>query len=250
MAEETANTESEETKPKENGGKNKEGWTAKTASEEDKTRRTYIRGAMLMLGLAIVSFITASVFGSYSGSPPITLKIPAEELRGGKIVGKIETTREYASYQVELRHPIDYTHQWSQVTGEVLDANQNTLFAFGEELWADREGGKRSISANLNFPKKDTYYLKISVEMAPNASDPPPLEVTYGQTAGSGVMFNWLGVLAAIAGVGLWLVKGGGSGAIMSGFGMVFAALMVAWPFLLVGGIVFLCIYFDVDCSD
>ncbi|MEE8435663.1 MAG: hypothetical protein V3S64_12820, partial [bacterium] len=185
-----------------------------------------------------------------SGGPPITLKIPAEELRGGKIVGKIETAREYASYQIELRHPIDYSHQWSQVTGEVLDANQNTLFAFGEELWADREGGKRSISANLNFPKKDTYYLKISVEMAPNASYPPPLEVTYGQTAGSGVMFNWLGVLAAIAGVGLWLVKGGGSGAIMSGFGMVFAVLMVAWPFLLVGGIVFLCIYFDVDCSD
>jgi len=246
MAEETANTETKDTKPRGNGGKNKE----EASSEQDKSRRGYLWGALLLIGLAIASFITASVFGSYSGDPPTTLKIPVEELRGGKIVGKIEAKREYTSYQVELRHPINYTHQWSQVTGEVLDANQNTLFAFGEELWADIEENKRSFSANFNFPKKDTYYLRISVEMAPNASNPPPLEVTFGQTAGSGVMFNWLGAFAAFAGVGLWLVKGGGGGAILSGFSWLFAVLMLAWPFLLVGGIVFLCIYFDVDCSD
>lgn len=250
MAEEKTNSDSRDKKPKGSGGRNNGGGNSKPASGQDDSRRIYLRGAMVMLGLALVSFVTASVFGSYSGGPPTVLKIPAEELRGGKIVGKIEPTRDYASFQVELRHPINYTHQWSQVTGEVLDANQNMLFAFGEELWAGIEENKLSFSANFNFPKKDTYYLKLSVEMAPNASNPPPLEVTYGQTAGSGVMFNWLGALAVIVGVGLWLVKGGGGGAILTGFGWLTAALMVSWPFLLVGGIVFLCIFFDVDCSD
>lgn len=246
MAEETKNTDTRNTdtpEPGGNGSKQKQGRTPKTASEKDKSRRAYLMGSGLLIVLSIVCFITAFTFGSYSGAPPTVLKIPVEDLKEGKIVGKIEPTREFASYQVELRHPISSRHQWSQVTGEVLDANQNTLFSFGEELWADFEGNKVSFSANFNFPKKDTYYLKLSVEMPPNVIEPPQLEVTYGQTAGSGVMFIWLGAFAAIGGISLWMVMGGGVGAIRS-------VLMVSWPFLLVGGIVFLCIYLDIDCTD
>lgn len=226
--------------------------SSKPVTEEDKKRRTYLRGGMLMMVLAMASFVTGAVFSSYTGAPPITLKIPPEELKGGKIIGKIETSRDHASYQISLKHPIFSQHKWSQVTGEVLDAKQNTLFAFGEELWADFEENKQSFSANFNFPKQDTYYLKVSVEMPPNTDFryTPPLEVTYGQTGGSGVMFNWLGALAIVAGIGLIMVKGGGVGSLFSGFAWMFGIMMVAWPFLLVGGIVFLCIYFDVDCTD
>ena len=103
------------------------------------------------------------------------------------------------------RNPVN---SWTFIEGEVLDADEEYLFSFGDELGhytgVDSEGPwtehKNSYSVKLTLPEAGDYFLDFVAETS-RGGDNTPLTVTVEKLRGSSLPHILAGVVALIIAV-------------------------------------------------
>jgi len=174
---------------------------------------------LIVLGVGLLSLFTALFMNNNSGQP-IAQNLPP---LGGTI----------GPYDFEADTVLDIeVHQtlqkegWAFVSGELLNADEETLFGFGDELWwetgRDSEGyswneSVRSYGLKITVPEAGQFFFDFSVEAglkgasraAPGAAAAAPKPETYlsGMTvkitkkAGSGLPHLVFGIFAVLGGI-------------------------------------------------
>jgi hypothetical protein len=113
------------------------------------------------------------------GVPPITVASLSNQ---GGLFGPIRVPHDHMVYKLTLTKPLPgYNGSWSQLEGEILDEQQDTLMSFGDEVFFEEgydEGeyyseSKSSVPLDVTFPKKGNYFVKVSV---PEGVDAPTAE--------------------------------------------------------------------------
>jgi len=123
--------------------------------------RPRARAVGIVLSLfGLLCIVTALVL-SGSGKRELKAKLPPEGGQVGPVVVKKANT--VLAINVEQQFRVD---GWSYLEGEVLDADENYLFGFGDELWAESgydEGNwheeKNDYDLYVTIPEPGTYYL-------------------------------------------------------------------------------------------
>lgn len=159
------------------------------------------RFPIAFFGYGILCLITAMMLGSTTKNLK-TGMIPAS---GGEF-GPITTEKDNQVVKFSFYQNVPL-QKWSGVDVEVLDADKEYLFAFGEELWHESgrdsdgywEESKEDMSLSVTFPKPGTYYLDISSEGNYNATG-DRIRVSASAKRGSSVAFIWLGFISLILG--------------------------------------------------
>ncbi len=138
------------------------------------------------------------------------------------------------------------------VSVELLDPAEKVLFAFNDELWAEGGESKTDYSATFNIPEKGNYSLRLSASLPPNQNPQATPDVTmrWGRTGGSAIPFVLLAIGAVVGGILIWFVGGSGGMSVSGISRMLVAFVATTWWMWLATGVIVLCIYFDVDCSD
>lgn len=168
-----------------------------------KPRNEKLRAAgIVLMAFGLVSLITAIFFARQSGAA-LVQSLPAE----GGIVGPVEITKENTVLHITVQQSFSQD-SWSYIEGDVLDAEQEPLFSFGDELW--RESGYDSDGAwsesdstydlKVTIPEKGTHYLELTAELAA-PSTASSMSIRVEPQAGSTVPFIAAGIIGLILGL-------------------------------------------------
>jgi len=162
--------------------------------------------ATLLMGYAILCFVTSIILNMGSGQP-LTATLGKE---GGE-VGPVVVEKAGEVYQVEINQPLKAYDIWSFVDGEVLNEEKEFLFGFGDEVWSesgyDDEGSwyekKEDFSHNVTFPEAGTYYLNFKSETSSQGSV-DGVQVRVQKLVGASLAHFWIGMISFIAAISLW----------------------------------------------
>ena len=170
---------------------------------------------LIWLLFGVVCLITAIALSGgirqlASGSIPPT---------GGQ-VGPINTTKPNTILEIDVRQGFD-KDGWSFVEGEVLDEEEQYLFGFGDELWAESgydEGHwheeKNHFDLKVTIPEPGEYYLGFVTEssaqgavvgLGPSAGGVGrDINITISAHRASNVLFWAAGIIGVLAGLFMW----------------------------------------------
>ena len=133
-------------------------------------------------------------------------------LNGG-VFGPLIVTGPASTYKISLSQNAIALKVWNAVDIEVLDAEKNYLFSFGDEFWHESgydEGNwdesKKNMQMKVHFEKAGVYFLSISAES--NASFTTANNgyvLTVSRNRGSSLAFKWLRIFSLVLG-GLCLI--------------------------------------------
>jgi len=120
----------------------------------------------------------------------------------------IEVTKDNSVYEVTVSNARLPVNSWAFLEGQVLDADKEYLFSFGDELsyyaGRDSEGGwterKDGYSTKLTIPKAGSYYLNFITETSWRGDD-VRASVTVNKLRGSSLHYTLAGVVAFIIAV-------------------------------------------------
>jgi len=178
----------------------------------------------------VLCLVTALVL-TFMGSNPIERTIPPT---GGQI-GPITIEDENTVLSVEIKQGFRQDG-WSFIEGEVLDADEEYLFGFGDELWAESgyDGGhwheeKNDSDVKVTIPEPGTYYLAFNASAGaqgsrgvgtPAGPQPSaigtPIKVTIQPMTGSSLPFLIAGILGLIIGLLLFEAATGAARKVLS----------------------------------
>lgn len=166
---------------------------------------------LIWLVFGLVSLITAIAL-SAGGKQLASANLPPS---GGE-VGPITTTKANVVLEVDVRQRFNQDG-WSFVEAEVLDEDENYLFGFGEELWAESgydDGAwheeKNDYDLRVTIPEPGEYYLGFKTESGaqgaarPGARVGQEIRVTVSSHRASTVPFWTAGILGVLAGLFMW----------------------------------------------
>ena len=127
--------------------------------------------------------------------------------------GPLTVTTPASTYKISLSQNAIALKVWNAVDVEVLDADKNYLFSFGEEFWHESgyddgnwEESNKYMEMKVHFEKVGVYFLSISAES--NASFTTANNgyvLTVSRNRGSSLAFKWLRIFSLILG-GLCLI--------------------------------------------
>lgn len=169
-------------------------------SSSDK-KQIYQKLAKLLLGFSGLCFLTSFIFNVDSGSgAQIKQTLP----HNGGYVGPIQVNKRNSVYNIEVQKDIRQYGRWSFVGGDVLDAEKQFLFGFGQELWKesgyDSDGPwyeeNTSFDLKVTFPQSGVYYLRFKEES--NSSERGNIMVSVSPKVGSSLAHFMLGVVSLI----------------------------------------------------
>jgi len=119
---------------------------------------------------------------------------------------KITVKNRREVYEIVIRARGIPLQAWTFVEVEVLDANKEYLFSFGEELWHEAgrdsdgrwEEEKNDYSMKATFPTRGTFYLATKLEgnRLPNV-----VHLSVGKKPGSALLHFWFGVICLTLGI-------------------------------------------------
>ena len=174
---------------------------------------------VVVLLVGILSLFTALFMNNNDGQP-IAENLPPL----GGTIGPYEFD-ENTVLDVDVSQTLQ-KEGWSFVSGELLNAEEETLFGFGDELWwetgVDSEGyswneSVRTYDLKITVPETGTFYFDFSVESGlkagvrgpPGAAAAAPKPETYlsqinvkiTKKAGSALPHLVFGIFALLAGI-------------------------------------------------
>lgn len=174
--------------------------------------------ATVFIIFGVVSLITSAYFNSGLKERQDFSYIPSDSELQHKnnnifenIVGPLKVSNGWEVHNISITATLPF-QSWSYIECEVLDADQEYLFSFGEELWYesgyDSDGkwieNKNNYDMKTTFPKKGIYYLNFKSE-----SNEKPLRIfvkSYRKN-GSSVPHFWFGIFTLLVGIGLNEIK-------------------------------------------
>lgn len=161
-------------------------------------------GVLCLLAAAIMSIDTSDVTSQW---------LPAE---GGRF-GPIVTQSDNEVVTVSLRQSLGLM-KWSAVDVDVLDAQGNYLFAFGDELWHEAgrdsdgrwEEAKSDYSLSMTLPEAGEYFLRVVAQGNTPPASAPQIYVSSVGELGSSLGFMWLGILSlGVTAVMIYIISQG-----------------------------------------
>lgn len=181
-------------------------------SEQLIKRKSTRSLSYILLGFSVLYFVTALVLDSDVGA------LAREQLPGnGGTVGPVQIGEANSVVKVEIAQYLSKNRAWSFITGELLDANQNYLTGFGDELYYeegwDSDGhwveSDRQFEDKLTIRKPGQYYFKFNVESNAPADRLPAIRVEISKKMASSIPHFAGGIILLIVGV-ILNIKGGG----------------------------------------
>lgn len=167
----------------------------------DSKTLAYTRAAALLLLFAVICAFTAMIMNINVGQPLVAQQLDTN----GGMLGPFRIADDGTVLEIKVWQNPD-RESWNFVAGSVLDAEQNYLFGFGDEMWHETgydEGywseTKNSYDAKIRLPQGQ-YYLNFETEIKPG-STPGPVSVRVERQLGSSLPFWVLAVIALIAAV-------------------------------------------------
>lgn len=131
---------------------------------------------------------------------------------GGQ-VGPLQVVDNNTVYLINVRQNVS-SNSWSFITVDLLDANKQYLFSFGDEMWHesgyDSDGGwtesTNEFDMKVTFPNKGLFYLSVGGEKSTNNRN-ASVTVTVNKKVGSSLAFSVVGILCLILAVGIWFFE-------------------------------------------
>ncbi|TAE83370.1 MAG: hypothetical protein EAZ74_06315 [Alphaproteobacteria bacterium] len=170
--------------------------------------------ALVFFLFSIISFITALFYTTetkkiYDGEVYATYNQQNEKM---VLMGPLMVKQAKEVYEITIQSDVP-ENSWVFIEGEVLDANKEYLFSFGQELWHetgyDDEGAWREqendYSMKVTFPQAGQYYLNFKKEGSYNTDK---MHVTLSQKRGSSLPHMIFAVITCLIGVALQTVHG------------------------------------------
>ncbi len=165
--------------------------------------------ALLYLVFAGLFLLTALFFSQGRVEKEFHLDTP----EGGLV--PIEVKNDETVYEVTIASDLIPVNSWAFIEGQVLDADKEYLFSFGDELsyytgrdsegrWTER---KNSYSAKLTIPKAGNYFLSFVTETS-RGGDTGAI-VVVRKLRGSSLPFMLAGAVAFIIAVVLNEIRNG-----------------------------------------
>lgn len=158
--------------------------------------------ALLYVAFAGLCFLTTLFFSHASEKQQADLNTPE-----GKFI-PLEVKKDNTVYEVTVSTSGLPVNSWAFIEGQVLDADKEYLFSFGDELsyyagrdsegpWSERKG---DYSAKLTIPKAGTYYLGFVTETSWRRDD-VQASITVEKLRGSSLPYTLAGIVALIIAV-------------------------------------------------
>jgi len=161
--------------------------------------------ATVFMIFGVLSLLT-SWFYSFEVGKPIQQKIFPDIATSNTDIGPVIVGRNHETYNIQVRTIGMPVQSWSFVQGQVLDANKQYLFAFGEDLW--HEAGRDSDGSwdeslnkydmDITFPKAGHYYLRFETE---SNSPPSAVNIRISKQRGSSLPHFWFGLFCLVFGI-------------------------------------------------
>jgi len=156
-------------------------------------KSSYILGVF-----GVICLLGAAIFSS-DVSEVETKILPGE----GGIFGPLMIKEKNSSYEVTLKNYVAL-NKWSHIEVEVLDANKNYLFGFGDDMWhesgRDSDGAwvesKTDYSMDITFKEPGEYYLNVGSER--NDGKGGSIAISAVKKRGSNIAFLTIGVVSLI----------------------------------------------------
>ena len=157
------------------------------------------QAAFILFG--VICLITALYFSQSTGM------LASQQLAGeGGRFGPIKTDNLNQVVQIQVSQTVPM-QAWSTIAGEVVDARDNTLFSFNEELWSesgiDSDGPwtekKNTYNLSITFTRPGEYFIEFDVESSLNQQQ--PISVQARRKRGSSIPYMVIGGLAIIIGL-------------------------------------------------
>ncbi|TAE34599.1 MAG: hypothetical protein EAY65_02015 [Alphaproteobacteria bacterium] len=155
---------------------------------------------------SIISFITALFYTAdtkkiYDGAVYVSYNQQHKKM---VLMGPLMVKQAKEVYEITIQSDVR-ENSWVFIEGEVLDANKEYLFSFGQELWHetgyDDEGAWREqendYSMKVTFPQAGQYYLNFKKEGMQNDDK---IHVTLSQKRGSSLPHMVFAVITCLIG--------------------------------------------------
>ncbi|MFT7222833.1 MAG: hypothetical protein ACI82Z_000364 [Cellvibrionaceae bacterium] len=151
----------------------------------------------------LICLITAWVLSSHTGDT-VKQSFPST---GGKF-GPIKIHKKNEVVEIKIAKNVG-NRSWSAIEAKVVDAKDNYLFAFSEELWfetgRDAEGpwqeGKTNYDISVTFPKPGNYFINFN--STNSGSSEGNIRVEANKKLGSSIAYKWIGFISLIMGLAI-----------------------------------------------
>jgi hypothetical protein len=166
-----------------------------------------ICGALISFFTAwIFTFETSKIYEGRVNTAHYGLNPNDEEGRQVTMLGPIEITKPKQVVGVEIATNLP-NNSWAFVEGEVLDADKEYLFSFGDEFWHESgyddgawEESYDEYEMKITFTEAGRYYLSIKAQANSNVNE---IRVRIGQRLGSGIPHFVLGLVLLACGLAI-----------------------------------------------
>lgn len=169
------------------------------AVDEKKEKPILPQIGALLLGFAILSFITSFVMNSSSGD------VIEQNLNSETLIGPVNNKKANTVYFIKVHQNLG--NGASNYIGiDVLNSNKEYLFAFGKELWweegYDSDGrwteGTKNVEMKITIKDVGDHYFRISPD-----SKVGSMRVTIEQKTASSLPHTILGIIFIVLAIGL-----------------------------------------------
>ena len=175
-----------------------------SAKNNDPNRLDLAKVGTVFILFGLLSLVTAWF---YSMETEQVLNTSFKPSGNGAVVevGPLTVQKNNEIYGIHVQADLS-AQSWSQIEGEVLDAEKEYLFSFGKELTyysgRDEDGTWTEIddtyTMNVTFPQAGTYYLSFESE---SSTIPDSIVVRISQKRGSSLPHLWFGIATLITGL-------------------------------------------------
>ena len=160
--------------------------------------------ALLFLAFSILCLATTLFFST-------SLTQQSFSISHNGVFGPIEVKEDQAVHEVTISARDLLNNSWAFVEAQLLDANREYLFSFGDELslysGRDSDGpwveSKYNYSTRLTIPKAGTYHLRFLIEQRQGSRGHGQFAATVRQLRGSTLPFFVAGIAALLIAIAL-----------------------------------------------
>ena len=168
----------------------------------EELEKNILNAALILMVYGLLCWLMNFYFAS--GYEPEQARMPLE----GGMFGPFTVDDPASTYQISVRQRSIALKVWNAVDIDVLDAEKNYLFSFGEEFWHESgyddgnwDESKKQMNMKVHFEKAGVYFLAVSAESNAAPRYGNGYDISVKRSRGSSLAFKWLGIVSLALGV-------------------------------------------------
>ena len=164
--------------------------------------KTILHTALILMVYGVLCWMMDFYYAG--GYEPEQARMPLE----GGMFGPFTVDDPASTYQIVVQQHSIALKVWNAVDIDVLDAEKNYLFSFGEEFWHESgyddghwDETKSGMDMKVHFEKPGVYFLAVSAESNAAPMYGNGYNISVKRSRGSSLAFKWLGIISLALGV-------------------------------------------------